>query len=198
MRQFKKALNKSWLGPFFLIIFLFSISLSVAQNKVVVIPLFGDDASCCACEGTLNGTRWCDNGDGTVTDLSTCLVWLKNANCTDTLAGIIKTDGWLNWDDATIWSSAVISGACGLSDGSTEGDWRLPTKNELYTIPIGPEAVRSSTPRAFVGVQSQAYWTSTTLANKTDRAWIVDMEFGGVAGTAKFIRFYVWPVRGGN
>mgnify|MGYP001815759712 CR=1 FL=1 len=190
--------TKSWICLFVLIIFLFPVSMTAAQDKVVVIPLFDDDASCCACEGTLNGTRWCDNGDGTVTDLSTCLVWLKNANCTETLAGIIKADGWLEWDDATIWSSAVINGACGLSDGSTGGDWRLPTKNELYTLATGTEAVRSSTPRAIVGVESSGYWTSTTLSNKTDRAWIVDLEFGGVAGIAKFIRSYVWPVRSGN
>ena len=32
------------------------------------------------CEGTLSvGGRWCDQGDGTVKDMTTGLVWLKNA-----------------------------------------------------------------------------------------------------------------------
>lgn len=31
------------------------------------------------CNGTINGTRWCDNGNGTVTDLTTGMVWLKDA-----------------------------------------------------------------------------------------------------------------------
>ena len=34
----------------------------------------------CTCTGTMFGKRWCDNGDGTVTDLTTCLVWLKKAD----------------------------------------------------------------------------------------------------------------------
>lgn len=35
---------------------------------------------CCTCKGTLYENRWCDNGNGTVTDLTTCLVWLKKAD----------------------------------------------------------------------------------------------------------------------
>ncbi len=31
------------------------------------------------CIGTLNGTRWCDQGDGTVKDMTTGLVWFKDA-----------------------------------------------------------------------------------------------------------------------
>ena len=30
------------------------------------------------CTGTMNGTRWCDNGNGTVRDMTTGLIWLKN------------------------------------------------------------------------------------------------------------------------
>jgi hypothetical protein len=43
------------------------------------------------CSGTLSsGGRWCDNGNGTVTDMTTGLIWLKNATC-----GGMKT-----WDEA--------------------------------------------------------------------------------------------------
>ena len=31
------------------------------------------------CTGTMNGTRWCDNGNGTVRDMTTGLIWLKNS-----------------------------------------------------------------------------------------------------------------------
>jgi len=51
------------------------------------------------------GTRWCDNGDGTVTDLSNGLVWLKNASCSAALASILPPQ--LKWDDAQIWSSLL-------------------------------------------------------------------------------------------
>lgn len=69
--------------------------------------------------------RFTDNGDGTVTDNLTGLIWLKNANC----AGASK-----NWDMAIDYAAALhdgctncfgTAGDCGLSDGSAEGDWRL-------------------------------------------------------------------------
>ncbi len=116
------------------------------RSGVTIFGVEGELHGGCTCEGTLNETRWCDNGDGTVTDLSTCLVWLKNANCTDPLAGISKDGGSLIWDDAIIWSSVVSSGACSLSDGSTLGEWRLPTKNVLSALAKGNEPVSSLTP----------------------------------------------------
>ena len=113
------------------------------------------------CSGTLNGTRWCDNGDGTVTDMTTDLIWLKNANCTDALAGI--TGGQLSWENALTWSSVIKSGSCGLSDSSAEGDWHLPTKSELVGIMQGDEAISSSEMRAFTAVQSSLYWSSSSF-----------------------------------
>jgi hypothetical protein len=152
----------------------------------------------CTCSGTLDGTRWCDNGDGTVTDLTTCLVWLKNANCTDTLAGIDKSSGHLTWNDAVIWSSVVVSGTCGLSDGSVGGDWWLPTKSQLEVLANGTEPVLSSTPRAFTGVQSDYYWSSTTYAVNTSFAWLVFLYYGDVYNGPKTLTYHVWPVRGGQ
>ncbi len=146
------------------------------------------------CSGTLNGTRWCDNGNGTVTDMTTGLVWLQNANCTDTLAGI--SGGELNWEDALIWSSVMKSGSCGLTDSSEEGDWRLPTENELAGITQGDEAVSSGEMRAFTGVQTSSYWSSTSVAGSPDRAWIVYLGHGYVDSADKaFYNCLVWPVR---
>jgi len=65
-----------------------------------------------------------DNGDGTVTDNLTGLIWLKNANC----------DGGKNWENALTWCNALASGSCGLSDGSSVGDWRLPNINEFSSL----------------------------------------------------------------
>lgn len=161
-------------------------------------------ASPCICTGTLNGTRWCDNGDGTVTDLlgatvsgkvkGRCLVWLKNANCSATLADI-HNPGYLNWLDAVIWSSAVTSSVCSLTDSSVEGDWRLPTRTELRVLTSGAEAVLADQPRAFTGVQSTYYWSSTT--HDSGRAWGVNLSNGNVYVSYKSNTYRVWPVRGG-
>ena len=48
----------------------------------------------------------------------TGLVWLKNANCTDTVGGVIKSSGILSWTNALTWTSSLAAGNCGLTDGS--------------------------------------------------------------------------------
>ena len=89
-------------------------------------------------------------------------------------------------------------GEGGLSDGSVEGAWRLPTKNELHALVNGNEPVRYSTPRAFVGVQFYYYWSSTTTVFSTDSAWSVYLVLGSYDYHNKSFIWYVWPVRGGN
>ena len=69
--------------------------------------------------------RFTDNGDGTITDNLTDLVWLQLVNCF----------GPVSWGDALLISNTLNNGACGLSDGSIEGDWRLPNANELMNRP---------------------------------------------------------------
>jgi hypothetical protein len=161
----------------------------------------------CSCQsGTLSGTRWCDNGDGTVTDLlgdttngnlGRCLVWLKDANCSANLAGVNKTST-LNWDDANIWSSAVSNGSCSLSDGSSIYEWRLPTRAELEGLTNGTDAVLSGSPGPFSGVQSNFYWSSTSIADNSSSAWNLGLYNGNVNNDIKVSGPYVWPVRGGQ
>jgi len=142
------------------------------------------------------GTRWHDNGDGTVTDLTTGLVWLQNAYCVEALAGI--TGGNLNWLDAVTWSGVMKNESCGLTDNSEEGDWRLPTKNELAGITQGDEAVSSDEMRVFTGVQTSYYWSSTSLSAKPPPIWVVLLHGGDVGNADKTLTFYVWPVRAGR
>jgi len=153
------------------------------------------------CSGTSYGTadRWCDNGDGTVTDMTTGLVWLENAKCTGTFAGIDNSTGELSWSNAVIWSTAMKSGVCGLTDSSAEGDWRLPTKSELAGITTGVNAVSSSAQQAFGGsVQAGWYWTSTSYSDYPIRAWFVNLSIGYVNVVDKALAYGMWPVRGGQ
>ena len=146
------------------------------------------------CTGTMNGTRWCDQEDGTVLDMTTGLVWLKDANC----FGTKKWADSSTWDDAQTASGTLLSGSCGLTDGSLEGDWRLPTKNELLGLVSAPEAVRSPSMRAFTGVQASYYWSATTYAPSSNFAWVVDVYGGFVYAFSKAGSYYVWPVRAGQ
>ncbi len=135
-----------------------------------------------------------DNDDGTVTDNRTGLTWLKNANCFDARI----------WEDADIFAAELNNGECGLSDGSYEGDWRLPAKEELCTIGTNPPtswnkyystAPWSKPGTPFDNVQSDDYWSST---EEGSNAWIMIMNKGYIGQSGKNSPCYVWPVRSNN
>ena len=116
--------------------------------------------------------RFEDNGDGTITDHLTSLIWLKHANCT----------GRMTWNEALNYCNNLASGSCGLGDDSSAGDWRLPNRKELLSLidyaRCGPALPQG---HPFDNVQSSVYWSATTLANYTPYAWIVRMDYGHVS-----------------
>jgi hypothetical protein len=133
--------------------------------------------------------RFTDNGNGAVTDNLTGLIWLKNANCF----------GARNWTQALSDANTLNSGECGLGDGSSEGDWRLPNVRELQSlIDYGRQTPALPSGHPFTGVQSSLYWSSTTHATNTSYAWGVYMRCGHVHWDYKMRTRYVWPVRGGQ
>lgn len=142
--------------------------------------------------------RFIDNGDGTVTDLLTGLVWLRNADCFDERS----------WTNALADANGLASGACGLTDGSEAGDWRLPSVNELRSLvdyehfsPALSNAAGTAqwvTGDPFTRVRSDDYWTSSSDASIPQRAWSVYLDDGGVEPYNKNNGSYVWPVRAGN
>ena len=154
----------------------------------------------------LPSPRFTDNSDGTVTDNLTGLIWLKNANCTETVGGV--SGGANNWADALTFANNLASGNCGLSDGSSAGNWRLPNRFELESlINLGYfDPTLSNTAgtgkwtdgEPFTSVQSNRYWSSTTLSNGSSDGWYVDLDDGLVGSNGKTDSYYVWPVRGGQ
>ncbi|MDD2734857.1 MAG: DUF1566 domain-containing protein [Desulfuromonadaceae bacterium] len=142
--------------------------------------------------------------NGTITDNLTGLIWLKNANCTDTVGGIAKNVshyagvGDLVWQQALQWSNALANGACGLSDNSVTGQWRLPNRKELMSLhDLSKNTPPLPTGYPFTAVQGNLYWSSDTWASVTTRAWGVMMGQGALGSNFKTNAFYVLPVRGG-
>jgi len=143
------------------------------------------------------GDRFKDNGNGTVTDTRTGLIWLKNANPCEAK----------NWSDAGTYCASLANGTAGLTDGSTAGQWRLPSKTELEGIGTDPPVtwegpgspfVPWTIPGApFTDVQFNVYWSGTSY--NADNAWAVYMGLGLVNyGNKSTIVVIVWPVRSGN
>jgi hypothetical protein len=154
-----------------------------------------------ACSGEAGSTaRFVDCGNGTVTDTTTGVIWLKNAGC------LASQD----WETATASAAGLESGGCGLTDNSSPGSWRLPTKGEWEailsvgclsagggpTIPddTGTGCYATGTQWAS-GVQLLSYWSSTDYTDDPNRAWSVDLSHGDSSAGAKSVSLLVWPVR---
>jgi hypothetical protein len=137
--------------------------------------------------GVSVGPRFTDNGDGTVTDNLTKLIWLLDANCF----------GAQQWQAALDAANTLADGSCGLIDSSVGGDWRLPNVRELHTlIDYGTSDPALPAGHPFFGVQTGTYWSSTTYANLTSHAWTLAPFGGNVNVSIKTNSIFVWPVRG--
>ncbi len=142
--------------------------------------------------------RFTDNGDGTVTDHLTGLIWLKDADCA----------GEMNWEDALTFCSNLAIDSCGLTDSSSAGDWRLPNVEELQSLihygfyrPALPNTVGTGKwieDDPFTGVVSSYYWSSSTGADDPPYKWFVSFNYGQVNGDTKDNSNCVWCVRDGE
>ena len=108
--------------------------------------------------------RFVDNGDGTITDRFTELVWLKQADC---------VDGY-SWQNAVNFANHLRGGLniCGLQDQSGPFTWRLPNVRELMSLlDFGSTGFSGDTSlpddHPFTGI-GRWYWTSTTFAVTPD------------------------------
>ena len=91
----------------------------------------------------------------------------------------------LDWSGAVLAVKGLKEGDCGpnpdltLSDGSSAGDWRLPTMNELCSL-IDFSRRTPALPKGhlFSDVPSGYHWSATTLDYHSEIAWIVYFESG--------------------
>jgi hypothetical protein len=154
------------------------------------------------CEGTgqdgeynINPLSYTDNGNGTVTDNNTGLMWQKQDD--GNAYNWYQASG--TYDASYNPSSQDVCGSLNLGDHS---DWRLPTKKELmsivdYGIPYPGPTINAT---YFPNTKSSGCWSSTTNAYFPDYAWGVDFYLGYVffyyKGRSTY--YYVRCVRGGQ
>jgi len=181
-----------------------TVNSALAASSMILLPRTGqkrcyDSVNAeIACDGsaqdgeTQSGGAWPeprfnDNGNGTVTDNLTGLVWLRNANCF----------GLQSWTSALTSVKNLSDGTCGLTDGSKAGEWRLPAINELESL-VDLQNANPPLPggHPFTSVQVADYWSSTTCACETAYSWYVYMRDGYVGKhQEKATEQYLWAVR---
>jgi len=149
------------------------------KDDGIVQPVAVDD------DGTLKlGTplRYRDNGDGTVTDLNTRLMWEKKVGGSGCLRCVN--------DESYRWSIGIEDGAqksiwdwlddLNASNFAGHSDWRIPNVRELHSIVHYGLSSPSLDP--VFGPSAVSYWSSTTrggVSGFNDAAY-VDFEAGEV------------------
>ena len=132
--------------------------------------------------------------NGAVTDTLTGLVWLQDMKC-----AALSPPGGSDWPTALAAANGLASGACGLTDGSAAGDWRLPNVGELESLvdlsQAGP-AFPVGYPFTNFDLHNLIYWSSTITPVFPTNSEGVDLYTSTVRGDLKTSLKNVWAVRG--
>ena len=132
--------------------------------------------------------RFSDNGDGTITDHLTGLVWLKNTDCF----------GRIKWSEALAAANGLADGTCGLTDSSAAGDWRLPNVLELASpAHMGvADSIAWLESFGFTGMDTIVRWSSTTDTAGFTAVFGYQFRDRWTSALVKTGTYKVWPVRG--
>jgi hypothetical protein len=135
---------------------------------------FGEDA-----DYTINPPSYTDNGNGTITDNVTGLIWQKQDDATTR-----------TWDDSNTYCSNNTPALPGTG-------WRLPTRMELLGIVNYGTSTPASNATYFPNTQSSYYWSSGIYATDATKAWSVYFGNGdSYKGYSRTVSNYVRCVRG--
>ena len=160
--------------------------------------------------------RFTDNGNGTVTDGLTGLIWSRHANAPSRALPNAPLNACPNAETDMIWLDALDFIKClNAKNHAGFSDWRLPNLNELESMVnagvddtsvwlnangfgLGPLLPKTQ-------VQPSQYWTSTSDASDVGvpvisaaSAWDVDLAKGDFPFSVlkNGVTRGVWPVRG--
>ncbi len=126
--------------------------------------------------GEAQAERFVDNGNGTVTDTQTGLMWTQKA---------VTFERGFAWDVGK--SNCEGYGLAGLSG------WRLPTINELKVQQAAIEGGAGNHP--FTWFSPGLYWSSDADPQNSSAAWTIHMQLGYVLSFHKDEVLEVWCVR---
>lgn len=119
-------------------------------------------------------TDFIDNGNGTISDPSTGLMWAKKGS-----------ENYLNFKEAEKYCKELSLGE--------HKNWRLPTLKELFALADHTKTSPAIDP--IFDCESSWYWTSTEFAGDSDFAWMVGFGGGSTYWDTRSSDYYVRPVR---
>jgi hypothetical protein len=110
--------------------------------------------------GAPNLESYTDNGDGTVTDNLTGLMWQQAVPTTT-----------YTWANAATYCSTTLTLA-------SHSDWRLPSVIELVSIVDLGQSNPSINSTYFPSTPANWFWSSSPLAGSSSYAWFVNFSIG--------------------
>jgi len=152
---------------------LFGVNFADGRIKGYGTTLRGTDktfaVACVQTNDTYGVNAFADNGDGTISDTATGLMWAQDDSGTDAPAG-------LNWEEALAYVEELNA-----ANYLGYNDWRLPNVKELQSV-VDYDRSPDTTDSAAIDPLFNAtpitneegetdyafYWSSTTHANWTD------------------------------
>lgn len=137
-----------------------------------------------------------DNGDGTVTDNKTGLMWMKCSLGQSGASCATGSASAMNWKQALELAQVANVGVG--SYGYT--DWRLPNKKELGSLTEKACYAPSINTALFPNIRGDRYWSASNGNDDwgVDSAWYVDFNLGIEVTHHKNEVGYVRLVRGGQ
>ncbi|HFQ81994.1 MAG TPA: DUF1566 domain-containing protein [Desulfobacterales bacterium] len=148
-------------------------------KKSFVLPVRGGRPAVksAAVAGSKSRTRFVNNHDGTVSDISSGLMWLRDTQC---LRG-------LNWSGALKAAggfSVKAKAQCQGYNGNYRG-WLLPDRVELMSLVNFQTDFPAAFKAVFADTPSGDYWTSTTAVASPREAYTINFDTGALVSQAK-------------
>jgi hypothetical protein len=118
--------------------------------------------------------RFRDNGDGTVTDLRSQLMWMRCSSGQRWQAGrCAGTASALSWRDAQ-----RVAGTLNREATAFYNDWRLPTLRELATITERGCTIPRTDAAIFPDTAPAAFWSATPRPGEAEQDRVFALGFG--------------------
>ena len=98
---------------------------------------------------------------------------------------------WLYWEKTPAWGTRNWQSALDYCPTIWDGSWRLPDKNEMFSIMVNTVAERNWSNRytALHSITDNRYWSSTSAATNANSAWNGDFNYGYVPNNTKTSNF---------